>query len=56
MPDPGNPNFTSSFNLFLRGQKILTGGQRIHDAQMLEEQVKIWRASDTLRRHMQAQA
>lgn len=40
MPDPGNPNFTSSFDLFLRGQKILTGGQRIHDAQMLEEQVK----------------
>lgn len=37
MPDPDDPKYTNSFDLFLRGQEILTGGQRIHDAQMLEE-------------------
>ncbi|KAH7124153.1 hypothetical protein B0J11DRAFT_331910 [Dendryphion nanum] len=35
MPDPTNPNVTNSFDIFLRGQEILSGGQRIHDASML---------------------
>ncbi|KAF2013101.1 aspartyl-tRNA synthetase-like protein [Aaosphaeria arxii CBS 175.79] len=35
MPDPNNPNLTNSFDIFLRGQEILSGGQRIHDADML---------------------
>jgi nondiscriminating aspartyl-tRNA synthetase len=35
MPDPNNPNVTNSFDIFLRGQEILSGGQRIHDATML---------------------
>ncbi|KAF2869390.1 hypothetical protein BDV95DRAFT_577222 [Massariosphaeria phaeospora] len=35
MPDPNNPELTNSFDIFLRGQEILSGGQRIHDADML---------------------
>ncbi|KAF2196286.1 aspartyl-tRNA synthetase [Delitschia confertaspora ATCC 74209] len=35
MPDPDNPKVTNSFDIFLRGQEILSGGQRIHDAPML---------------------
>jgi len=35
MPDPYNPEVTNSFDIFLRGQEILSGGQRIHDADLL---------------------
>ncbi|MCJ1439670.1 MAG: hypothetical protein MMC23_000150 [Stictis urceolatum] len=40
MPDPEDSMVTNSFDIFLRGQEILSGGQRIHDAMMLEEQMK----------------
>ena len=40
MPDPQNPNVTNAFDIFLRGQEILSGGQRIHDAPMLIEKMK----------------
>jgi aspartyl/asparaginyl-tRNA synthetase len=40
IPDPEDPKTTISFDLFLRGQEILTGGQHIHEAHVLEEQVK----------------
>jgi nondiscriminating aspartyl-tRNA synthetase len=35
MPLEGNPEFTGSFDLLFRGLEITTGGQRIHDYQML---------------------
>lgn len=35
MPDPNDPNVTNSFDIFCRGQEILSGGQRIHDSDML---------------------
>ncbi|EMC93523.1 hypothetical protein BAUCODRAFT_37211 [Baudoinia panamericana UAMH 10762] len=35
MPDPNNPETTNAFDIFLRGQEILSGGQRIHDAPTL---------------------
>jgi aspartyl-tRNA synthetase len=35
MDDPNNPKVTNSFDIFCRGQEILSGGQRIHDADML---------------------
>ncbi|KAK6819658.1 aspartyl-tRNA synthetase [Apiospora arundinis] len=35
--DDNNPEFTNSFDIFLRGQEICTGGQRIHDAKLLRE-------------------
>jgi aspartyl-tRNA synthetase len=40
MPDPNNESFTNSFDIFLRGQEILSGGQRIHDAEFLEERMR----------------
>ena len=40
MPDPNNPKLTNSFDIFLRGQEILSGGQRIHDASMLLEKME----------------
>lgn len=35
MQDPENADVTNSFDIFLRGQEILSGGQRIHDAPTL---------------------
>ncbi|KAK8090685.1 hypothetical protein PG994_000190 [Apiospora phragmitis] len=35
--DDNNHDFTNSFDIFLRGQEICTGGQRIHDAKLLRE-------------------
>ena len=35
MPDPNNPEVTNAFDIFVRGQEILSGGQRIHDACLL---------------------
>lgn len=40
MPDPKDDRFTNSFDIFLRGQEIISGGQRIHDAKFLEKQMK----------------
>ena len=40
MPDPTDNSKTNSFDMFIRGQEILTGGQRIHDPHMLEDQMK----------------
>lgn len=42
MPDPYNKNITNSFDFFCRGQEILSGGQRIHDAEMLLKNLDIW--------------
>ncbi|KAI6855859.1 aspartyl-tRNA synthetase, partial [Hortaea werneckii] len=35
MADPERPEVTNSFDIFVRGQEILSGGQRIHDAPTL---------------------
>lgn len=40
MPDPEDDKFTNSFDMFIRGQEIVSGGQRIHDAQMLEDNMR----------------
>ena len=39
MRDPVNSRVTNSFDVFLRGQEITTGGQRVHDPQLLEQQM-----------------
>lgn len=39
MDDPENPIFTLSFDCLFRGMEITTGGQRIHDYQMLLEKI-----------------
>ena len=66
MPDP-RPNNTNSFYSFLHGQEIVTRGLRIHDAQILEEQMKaqgvvapstekFMKDFKSVHHHMQAQA
>jgi len=40
MPDPNDDTVTNSFDIFLRGQEILSGGQRIHDAPMLNKRME----------------
>jgi aspartyl-tRNA synthetase len=44
MPDPTNDQHpeqkkSNSYDFFIRGQEILSGAQRVHDAKMLEEHV-----------------
>jgi aspartyl-tRNA synthetase len=40
MPDPEDDKFTNSFDMFIRGQEIVSGGQRIHEPHMLEENMR----------------
>lgn len=40
MPDPENPNFSNSYDMFVRGEEIISGAQRIHDPVLLEERIK----------------
>ena len=35
MPDPENPNISNSYDLFIRGEEIVSGAQRVHDVNML---------------------
>ncbi|KAG7276417.1 hypothetical protein CRUP_007477, partial [Coryphaenoides rupestris] len=37
MPDPSNPKYSNSYDMFMRGEEILSGAQRVHDAQLLTE-------------------
>uniref|UniRef100_A0A665UY63 Aspartate--tRNA ligase, cytoplasmic n=1 Tax=Echeneis naucrates TaxID=173247 RepID=A0A665UY63_ECHNA len=37
MPDPNNPKYSNSYDMFMRGEEILSGAQRIHNAQLLTE-------------------
>jgi aspartyl/asparaginyl-tRNA synthetase len=40
MPDPRNPKYSNSYDMFMRGEEILSGAQRIHDADFLSERAK----------------
>ena len=39
-PNPNKPESSNSFDIFLRGQEIVSGGQRIEDPVLLEQRVK----------------
>merc|ERR1712207_51219 len=39
MPDPRDPKIGNAYDLFLRGEEITSGAQRIHDPKLLTEQV-----------------
>ncbi|KAI1414795.1 aspartyl-tRNA synthetase [Hypoxylon sp. FL1857] len=41
-----DPKYTNSFDIFLRGQEICTGGQRIHDAKELRESMAASKISE----------
>ncbi|XP_075988341.1 aspartyl-tRNA synthetase [Anticarsia gemmatalis] len=40
MPDPNNPRVSNSYDMFMRGEEILSGAQRIHDPEYLTERAK----------------
>ena len=40
MPDPENPQLSNSYDIFIRGEEVLSGSQRIHDAVFLEKKMK----------------
>lgn len=42
MPDPENPKLSNSYDFFIRGQEIVSGAQRVHDPDLLEERAKSW--------------
>ncbi|OBZ78533.1 Aspartate--tRNA ligase, cytoplasmic [Grifola frondosa] len=40
MPDPEDPTLSNSYDFFMRGEEILSGAQRIHDAALLAEKMR----------------
>jgi len=40
MLDPKDPNYTNSYDFFMRGEEITSGAQRVHDPVMLAERAK----------------
>ncbi|XP_055538254.1 aspartate--tRNA ligase, cytoplasmic [Wyeomyia smithii] len=41
MPDPNNSKYSNSYDMFMRGEEILSGAQRIHDPDYLVERAKL---------------
>jgi len=41
MLDPHDPNYTNSYDFFMRGEEITSGAQRIHESEFLAENCKI---------------
>lgn len=39
MPDPTDNKYSNSYDFFMRGQEILSGAQRVHDAKYLEDRL-----------------
>ena len=40
MPDPVDSRWSNSYDMFMRGEEIMSGAQRVHDADMLAEKAK----------------
>lgn len=40
MPDPNDSKYSNSYDMFMRGEEILSGAQRIHDPEFLTERAK----------------
>lgn len=40
MPDLTNPGYSNSYDVFMRGEEIMSGAQRIHDPILLEERAR----------------
>ncbi|CAG0887313.1 unnamed protein product [Cyprideis torosa] len=41
MPDPKDIRYSNSYDMFMRGEEILSGAQRIHDPELLSERAKL---------------
>jgi aspartyl-tRNA synthetase len=35
MPCPDDANYSNSFDVFIRGEEIISGAQRVHDPELL---------------------
>ena len=40
MADPSDPAVSNAFDVFIRGEEVTSGAQRIHDSEMLLERAK----------------
>ncbi|CAI9105618.1 OLC1v1004585C1 [Oldenlandia corymbosa var. corymbosa] len=40
MPCYDNPTYSNSFDVFIRGEEIISGAQRVHEAQLLEKRAR----------------
>jgi aspartyl-tRNA synthetase len=40
MPDPVNPKLSNSYDMFCRGEEIISGAQRVHDPDLLAQRIK----------------
>ena len=40
MPDPVDPRYSNSYDVFIRGEEIISGAQRVHCAEMLRRQAE----------------
>jgi aspartyl/asparaginyl-tRNA synthetase len=40
MPDPVNDKYSNSYDMFVRGEEIISGAQRVHDADLLAKRIK----------------
>lgn len=57
MPDAEDPNYSNSYDFFMRGEEILSGAQRIHDPELLSERMRAHEVdptSDGLRDYVEA--
>lgn len=53
--DPKDPKWTNSFDIFIRGQEVCSGGQRIHDPAKLRENMSaIGMSEDGMEHYLQA--
>lgn len=43
MPDPNDPKLSNSYDLFIRGEEIVSGAQRVHDVDLLVERANAWK-------------
>jgi len=41
MPSPDDEKYSNSYDMFMRGEEILSGAQRVHDPKLLEERAKM---------------
>ncbi|KAL3922705.1 MAG: hypothetical protein SGILL_002061 [Bacillariaceae sp.] len=56
MPDPDDPTYSNSYDIFIRGQEICSGAQRCHDPDLVEELLaqKGIEAGDGLKSYVQS--
>uniref|UniRef100_A0A6G1S816 Aspartate--tRNA ligase, cytoplasmic n=1 Tax=Aceria tosichella TaxID=561515 RepID=A0A6G1S816_9ACAR len=40
MPDPENNKYSNSYDMFMRGEEVLSGAQRVNEEKLLEERAK----------------